>query len=97
MRRTKIISKECIEVVAGDGKPQRIYPTHIWWHIFLRLAELEDLYEPRAIIVPEDDQDCYLCPTCGEGLGFSDDYMGDVTDIKNNARFCQKCGQKLCI
>jgi len=97
MRTTKRISKDCLEVVFKDSNTQRIYPSHDWWYVFLKLADLEDLQEPKPILAPEDDQDYCLCPTCKTDLGFQDDYMGDITDIKNNTRFCQKCGQRLCI
>jgi len=92
MRRTKVISKDCIEVIFKDGKPQRVYPSHNWWHVFLRLAELENLQEPKRFIYPDDDQERFRCPSCEKGLGFEDDYFGDF-DITH---FCKNCGQKLC-
>ena len=52
--------------------------------------------EVKPIIAPEDDQEPYRYPSCDADLGFSDDYFGDVTDIKENGRYCQKCGQKMC-
>lgn len=53
--------------------------------------------EAKAVIVPQDDQEYYRCPSCGNNLGFSDDYFGDVTEIRKNGRYCEKCGQKLCV
>ena len=92
MRRTKVISSDCIEVIFKDGKPQRVYPSDNWWHIFLRLSQLEDRDEPKKFIYPVDDQEPYRCQTCNEDVGFNDDYFGDL----EITHFCKNCGQRLC-
>ena len=96
MRRTKKIDNNSMEVIRKDGTYHTVHPNHEWWHIFLRLTQLEEKEEPKVMIVPNDDMEPYRCPNCGTDLGFTDDYFGDVTDIQRNGRYCQKCGQKLC-
>ena len=85
MRRTKMINSGHIEVVFKDGKPQRVYPSHDWWHIFLRLSQLEDKAEPMAVHDVHIDE--FTCPACG-----SED---TTLDIKQVPKFCRNCGQAL--
>lgn len=96
MRRTKRMENNGIEVMHKNGKFHPVQPDHEWYHIFVRMAQLEDKEDTKEIIVPDDDMDPYRCPSCGNDLGFTDDYFGDLTDIRKNGRYCQKCGQKLC-
>lgn len=86
MRRTKMIKPGCIEVIFKDGKPQRVYPSHDWWHIFLRLSQLEDKAEPMKVTDIHVDE--YFCPACGEENNCGD--FGLIGD-----RYCPKCGQAL--
>jgi len=97
MRRTRRISNNGLEVIHKDGGFHSVHPVHNWWHIFTRLAQLEDKEEAKSIIFPDDDQEPYRCPNCKEDLGFTDDYFGDLTDIRENGRYCAKCGKKLCV
>lgn len=85
MRKTKVITKNCIEVLYNDGKPQRVYPSHDWWHIFVRMAQLEDLTEPMLVSTEYDDE--FTCPNCKA-------YNDDCYNVRT-LKFCPECGQRL--
>lgn len=85
MRRTKVISKDCIEVLFKDGKPLRVYPSHDWWHIFVRMAQLEDLAEPKMVTDVHVDE--YYCPACGS--------ENNCDQKKVEDKYCPNCGQAL--
>lgn len=85
MRCTKVIKSGCIEVISKDGKPQRVYPSHDWWHVFLRLSQLENQVEPLEVTDIHVDE--FTCPACG--------HEDTTLDIKQVPKFCRNCGQAL--
>lgn len=92
MRRTKKIDNNCIEVIFRDGKPQRVYPNHDWWHIFLRLMQLEDLAEAKEVEPTlyscTDDIHIVSCPNCNA------EYEVEENEV---SFFCSHCGQHLIV
>lgn len=85
MRRTKVIKPGCIEVISKDGKPQRVYPSHDWWHIFLRLSQLEGKVEPLEVTDIHVDE--FTCPACGA--------ENCTINYRQVPKYCIECGQAL--